>query len=292
MAEYKDILVYLDTPDSADSVLQTSLLTAKKFKSHLEAFHIHQGLSAILPLPIISSDLEGIVASEVVETEEKEMAETADEMRYVFEKFVEKHVIQPKTEAVGGLEEITAEYRELYDYDEEAIAWCSRVSDLIVLAKPDQNAKASFSALNVALMESGSAVLLAPLTIPDTIGERIAIAWDASEEAAKAVTLALPFLEKAKEVVILETETPVEALGDAKALVKRLAWHGISAQILKLPENSSVSAKGDEIIKQAGGRFDLLVMGAYTQSSMRRWILGSTTKYLVENADMALFLAH
>ena len=104
--------------------------------------------------------------------------------------------------------------------------------------------------------------------------------------------MAMPFLIDADEGVILETDLPNEEWADARALADRLAWHGIDASIVKLPETSSVAAKGLEIVRQACGRFDLLVSGAFTQSTMRRWILGSMTKYLIANADIALFMTH
>lgn len=295
MNSYKNILVQLDTPETAQSVLSTALQVARKFGGHMDVFHVHPEPSCILPVPVVSADMAGFVVNDVVSAEESAFAENADEMRLVFEKFVEERAIQPKTEPFPAVESLTAEFRELYGCEDEVIAWCSRVADLTILPRPDDDPsspKGSLSAVNAALMESGAAIMLAPMQKPDSVGERVMINWDATEEAAKAVSFAMPFLTTASEVVILETDVPNESWADAEALAKRLAWHGIKAQILKMPELATASAKGDEIIKQAGGRFDLLVTGAFTQSTMRRWILGSTTKYLIDNADIPLFLAH
>ena len=295
MTAFKDILVQLDSIQTSEAVLQTALLTAKKFNGHLDVFHVHLEPSCILPVPVVSADMAGFVVNDVVHAEEKAFAENADEMRVVFERFVEEHGLLPKTEPKADLKEITAQFREIFGCEEEVITWCSRVADLTVLARPDTSsaiARDSLAVLNAALMESGSAILIAPSQVPQTIGTRVIIVWDATEEAAKAVTLAMPFLVKAEEVVILETDVPNEVWADAKALAGRLAWHGIHTEIVKIPETSSVSTKGAEIVRQACGRFDLLVTGAFTQSTMRRWILGSMTKYLIDNADIALFMTH
>lgn len=295
MNAFKDILVQLDSAQTSESVLQTALLTAKKFNGHLDVFHVHLEPSCILPVPVVSADMAGFVVNDVVQAEEKAFAANADEMRVIFEKFVEEHGLLPKTEPQAGLKEITAQFREIFGCEDEVIAWCSRVSDLTVLARPELSSPAArdtLAVLNAALMESGSAILIAPRETPESVGNRIMIAWDATEEAAKAVTLAMPFLTRAEEVVILETDLPNETWADSRALARRLAWHGIKSEVVKIPETDSVSAKGAEIVRQACGRFDLLVTGAFTQSTMRRWILGNMTKYLIDNADIALFMTH
>ncbi len=295
MNAFKDILVQLDSAQTSESVLQTALLTAKKFNGHLDVFHVHLEPSCILPVPVVSADMAGFVVNDVVQAEEKAFAANADEMRVIFEKFVEEHGLLPKTEPQAGLKEITAQFREIFGCEDEVIAWCSRVSDLTVLARPELSSPAArdtLAVLNAALMESGSAILIAPRETPESVGNRIMIAWDATEEAAKAVTLAMPFLTRAEEVVILETDLPNETWADSRALARRLAWHGIKSEVVKIPETDSVSTKGAEIVRQACGRFDLLVTGAFTQSTMRRWILGSMTKYLIDNADIALFMTH
>lgn len=295
MDAFKDILVQLDNVQTADSVLTTALLVAKKFYGHLDAFHVHLQPSHILPLPVVSADMAGFVVNDIVRAEEKAFAENADKVRSVFEKFVEEHGLLPKAEPQPDLKEVTAQFREIFGAEDEIVAWCSRVADLAVFGRPDTSLPSSgdsLAVLNAALMESGSAVLIAPREKPETLGKRVIIAWDATEEAAKAVTLAMPFLTRAEEVVILETDQPNENWADAQALAKRLAWHGINAEIVKIPETVSVSAKGAEIVRLACARFDLLVTGAFTQSTMRRWILGSMTKYLIDNADIALFMTH
>ncbi|MGN0904121.1 MAG: universal stress protein [Alphaproteobacteria bacterium] len=294
MDTFKDILVQLDTPDNSDAALQTALLVARTFTGHLNVIHVHQEPSCVLPMPVVTSDMAGFVVNDVVTAEENAFAKVADKMRQVFEKFVEHHGIRPKTEPESGLDAVTAEFREIYGCGDEVLSWCSRVADLTVLPRPGTSAMAddAFVTLNATLMESGTAALVAPVGVPVSVGKKVAIAWDASEEASKAVTFAMPFLTRAEEVLILETAAPNEEWAGAEALARRLGWHNISSSVMRLPEFISVSAQGDELIKQTCGRFDLLIMGAYTQSYMRRWILGSTTKYMVENADIPLFMAH
>ena len=37
---------------------------------------------------------------------------------------------------------------------------------------------------------------------------------------------------------------------------------------------------------------DLLIKGAYTQSRMRQFIFGGTTRYILNNARLPVFMAH
>ena len=50
-------------------------------------------------------------------------------------------------------------------------------------------------------------MLLAPADPPDSFGRRIAIAWNGSMQATRAVSSAMPFLTKADEVLIAAIET-------------------------------------------------------------------------------------
>ncbi len=294
MSGFKEILVCSDASENIEPTLKTALTVARRFRSHIDAVHIHREPSCVLPVPVVTSDMAGFVVNDVVTAEETALAETADQTRRIFEKFIERENIRPLAEPGPDADEITAEYRELYGSADETLAWSSRVADLTVLPRPDPSSPAedAFGIMNAVLMESGAAVLVAPSSSPVSVGDRIAVVWDASEEAAKTVTFALPFLKKAREVVLIETAAPNPELAGVDFLKKRLKRHGVDATLLTVPETSSVSALGDELIRQTCGRFDLLVMGAYTQSNMRRWILGSTTKYMVEHADIPLFMAH
>lgn len=71
MNAFKDILVQLDSVQASEAVLQTALLTAKKFNGHLDVFHVHLEPSCILPVPVVSADMAGFVVNDVVQAEEK-----------------------------------------------------------------------------------------------------------------------------------------------------------------------------------------------------------------------------
>lgn len=293
MDTFKDIKVKIDDTESALAALETALSVARKFTAHLDVFHIRPQPSCLVPVPVVSSDIAGFVVNEVVTADERAADEAADKTRAAFGEFVKNYGLCPTDAPQKNIGEVSAEYREFDGAEAEMTAWCARAADLTVLPRPaENNPDNALEIVNAAVMEGGSAVLLAPQTKNPSVGERVAILWDGSEEASKAVAYAMPFLVRAQEVVIIETEVPLEEIAGAAELAKRLAWHEIDAQVVKMPEISSVSERAAEVIKQTCAHYDMLVMGAYTQSSMRRWILGSFTKSLILNADIALLMSH
>lgn len=293
MDTFKDIMVKIDDRETAAAALETALIAARKFTAHLDVFHIKPQPSCLVPVPVVSSDIASFVVNEVVTADEQAADETADKAHALFDEFVANHGLRKTDAPQKNIGEVSAEYREFDGDEAEMTAWCARAADLMVLPRPtESNLDNGLEIVNAAVMEGGSAVLLAPQTKNPSLGERIAVLWDGSEEASKAVSYAIPFLVRAQEVVIIETEVPLEEIAGAAELAKRLAWHEIDAQVVKMPEISSVSERAAEVVKQTCAHYDMLVMGAYTQSSMRRWILGSFTKNLILNADIALLMSH
>lgn len=294
MDAFKEILACIGAAEEVEPALKTALAVAKDFSAHVTAVHVRRDPSCVMPVPVMTADVTGFVVNDVIAAEEDVLIRTADETRRAFDAFVRRENVPADKD---GKEAVTMEYRELNGCGNEEIVWLSRVSDLTVLARPDPSvcAEDAFATANAALTESGAAVLVASLTDSprEKFARRIAVVWDASEEAAKTVALSMPFLKRAEEVVLLETAAPDPDLAGVGVLRRRLERHGINASTLIVPETSGGAALGDELIRQTcGGRFDMLAMGAYTQSNMRRWILGSTTRYLLEHADIPLFMAH
>src|SRR3546814_6327793 len=81
-----------------------------------------------------------------------------------------------------------------------------RLADVIAVARPDRDQNLGLNTLQAALLESGKLVLMCPAQPVTSVGARVAIAWNGSREAAKAVTAALPILCKAEAVAILASD--------------------------------------------------------------------------------------
>jgi nucleotide-binding universal stress UspA family protein len=164
------------------------------------------------------------------------------------------------------------------------------VSDMLVVSRPATKGGTLASIfLNAALLNSARPVLILPQKGDTSIGKRIAIAWNQSSEAARAVAAVLPLLEQAAEVSIV-TFGPENALGPKSShLANYLAHRGITAKRVR------TRGKGDaEAILNSyrETKSDLLVMGAYSRSRFRERIFGGVTDYMLHKANIPVLMLH
>lgn len=175
---------------------------------------------------------------------------------------------------------------------EEAAVKHARLSDLIVapqMINPDDHEPLPL--LRTLLRDTGRPVLILPQGWNRPIGAaKAAVAWNGSSEGARALASSLPFLAKAQSVTILTVAEKGQDL-PGSAVVAYLRTHGIQA------ENKTVTtdafSTGHTLVEAAHALgADMLVSGAYSRSRMSRLIFGGVTGYLLEHADMPLFMQH
>jgi nucleotide-binding universal stress UspA family protein len=148
------------------------------------------------------------------------------------------------------------------------------------------------STVEAALFDSGRPVLIVPPSAARaTLGDAIVISWNGSAETARAVSFAMPFLIKARRVVVLTVKgSTVEGpIGEQIAATLRL--HGVAATALTHEDERR--SPGAAILAQARELgADLLVKGAYTQSRIRELIFGGATRHILEHAGLPVLMAH
>jgi len=123
--------------------------------------------------------------------------------------------------------------------------------------------------------------------------DRVAVAWDFTAPASRALAHAIPLLRRAREVdlLIVTGEKPIPALGSADRVLQRLARHGVMARLHQ--EDARGRPIGEALTGFATDRgLDLLVMGAFGHSRFREFVLGGATRSLLESPPCPLLLAH
>jgi nucleotide-binding universal stress UspA family protein len=184
--------------------------------------------------------------------------------------------------------------------DDEAgggMSLAARYGDLAVIGQtnPDEPSPAvppDFPEFVV--MNAGRPVLIVPYAGEfDTLGKRILVAWDASIEAARAVTGAIPLLKCADmvDVLIFNPPTKSEAQSEPGAdLIPFLARHGIKAEVSQQRTEIDI---GDALLSRATDLFaDLIVMGAYGHSRFREVLLGGTTRTVLTSMTVPVLMSH
>jgi nucleotide-binding universal stress UspA family protein len=168
----------------------------------------------------------------------------------------------------------------------------ARVFDLTVLGRPGTGAGDPRRAtLEAVLFDSGRPILIAPPDPPKTLGEVIVVAWNASAETARTISFAMPFLLKARKVVVLAVSGAMTPGPSAELLARALEQHGLSVD-LKLVDDPQKPAGHTILAHAAALGADLLVKGGYTQSRLRQMIFGGSTSQILTDSPLPVFMAH
>ena len=285
----KSILVHVDEHDGLPSVLECALLVAKRFGSHIEGLHVRPGLPRMIP-----GGAEGalLTTGEIIEDLERRDQEVSRRARQRFEAFMREHDVQPGR-GLPPSGQPSACWAERRAAGDDVLGSLGRVFDLIVVGRPRRGAsKPSVAALEAALFESGRPVLMAPPAAPSSgLGESVAIAWNGSTETARTIALAMPFLVRAKEVLVLSVEEGMVAGPTAPEVARNLLQHDIAARTKHV--RAGGRAVGAVILEEcAAAGADLLIKGAYTQSRFRQMILGGATSHIIGAAELPVIIAH
>ncbi len=166
----------------------------------------------------------------------------------------------------------------------------ARLRDLTIMAASDDRWYAE-----AVIFGSGKPTLIlpnSPRSRPFEPGT-VAVAWDFSRAAARAISDAIPLLEKAKQVrvVTVLNEKHLDRKHSAEELSKNLSRHGIDIVL------DRIDAKGrpiGEVLETyvASHAADLLVMGAYGHSRLRELVLGGATRSLLSKPPLPILLSH
>lgn len=173
----------------------------------------------------------------------------------------------------------------------DVVAQFGRVHGLTIIQRAGVEPSED-DALDAVLYRTGRPALIAPANSPETLGERIAVFWNDSPEAAKAFWAAYPFLRAAKEVQIFSCDEGFDAKGSLDRFQMHLKALAINAKTTVVGAPSSGSA--GEALQDAAAEMnaDLVVMGAYTHSRLSEMILGGVTKTVLDELDRPVLLAH
>jgi nucleotide-binding universal stress UspA family protein len=279
----KDILVSLTSyPEPSPlSVVDDAIAVAAAFGAHLSALSCETHVQ--VPGHLISgsfgsfANIPGIIAGEGAKSREN-----AEELLAAFDKAAERAGVPH--EAI--LQKCTS--TELPDL----LVDYARLRDLTMIAVPEAYDQVYAEAV---IFGSGRPTLVLPETPrsrPFELGT-VAVAWDFSRAAARAISDALPFLEKARKVrvVTVTDEKHMDPKHSAEELAKNLARHEIDIVLDRVEANGKPIGSVLESYTLSH-QADLLVMGAYGHSRLRQFILGGATKSFLSKPPLPILFSH
>ena len=174
----------------------------------------------------------------------------------------------------------------------DAAASHARYFDFAIIGWEADNPTVRTTAEAVIFGSGRPTILIPELSTPGAI-DHIAIAWDGSRVAARAVADAGWLLQRATKVSVLTVidEKPLHEKDAGEHLAASLREHGLPAEALAIQaEDREISATLQEHAIERGAA--LLVMGGYGHSRVRDFVLGGATEGVLGDLRLPVLFSH
>ncbi len=191
--------------------------------------------------------------------------------------------------AFGGV----VEWFVMEGHTNDALAHVARYHDILVIGQfSESGEKRSRVRAEDLVQHSGRPLIVVPndyAVRPFT--EYAAVAWDGSRPAARALADAMQILETKKRLDVVRVGARKAAEVSGPDIVTHLKRHHIAAKAVSL--TSTRDRVGQTILDYcAENQPDVLVMGAYGHARLREDLFGGVTRYVLQNMNVPIFMAH
>lgn len=274
---YKTILVHIDSAKRCLVRVDTAISLAREHDAHLIALHVTPPFE---PSGYVLAEIGAAMIETQKHLRAAEMSRSEGEFA--------------KRAAAAGVTNI--EWRTAIDDPVDAMVLHSRYADLVVIGQADISGDSAIDAdfSSRLVLASGRPVLILPSTgkFP-TIGKRALVAWNASREATRAVTDAIPFLQSAQKVQVIAVNPKRDEHGSVPGadIGLYLARHGVRVEV-KMDQGAEIDVGNELLSRAADFDADLIVMGGYGHSRLQEWVLGGATRTILESMTAPVLMSH
>ena len=275
---YRTIVVHLDAAARRAERLELACRLAAGCEAHLV------GLFALasMPVPFAFTGTAGAVLA--AETQWREQVAEAAQREF--------------QAAVARQGVAKYEWRRSGRDAPSALREAARYADLAIIGQREPGVSRREDGLpgyfvEETVLTSGRPVLVVPYAGRfSSLGARVLVAWDASREAARAVTDALPLLQRAQavEVVAFDPQPGAHGAQPGADIALYLARHGVKVTVAE--QHAGVEVGGQILSRAADSDTDLIVMGAYGHSRARELVMGGATRTLLASMTVPVLMSH
>lgn len=189
------------------------------------------------------------------------------------------------------------EWRETHDDPVRGFRHHAWAADLMVLSQHDPRAANPSGVppdfVASVLVETGKPGLVLPYVgVAPGFGQNVLVAWKPTPESARALTAALPILQRARGVHVASWDESGDS-GSEVALhaVQFLQRHGITATVHL--GGRPTRDLGELLLSRAADlQADLLVMGCYGHGRAREWVLGGVSRTVLQSMTLPVLMVH
>lgn len=284
----KDLLVYVDQTEVSLQRLRLAADLAIRHDGHLTALYAREWSRAQLDrrkaaeLGLISA--RGLITLD--HDIEAEIAAAADRIR----------AILTELGRVRGLR------AELLGVDGDAatvVPQYARYADLCILGQdvPDGPASVNYTFSEQLLFLTGRPVVFVPGGGAfASLGRHVAVAWNSSRPAARALSDALPLIERAEQttVIMINPSGFIDAHRGPRGdqIIEHLRRHGATVEAVRIEQvpHTEIAGRLQQEAQTRGA--DLLIAGAFGHPRLWEKILGGVTHELMANMSLPILMSH
>lgn len=282
------ILCPLRGDDRGEGTLAHALAVGQRYNAHIEAIYCQARTQDLLPH---TDMLPGFMRGQIEESIAASTGGEAQRMQALLAEFARANGIEIiELGSTVPRDRVTMAFRTEQGRQASVFGTRGRLADLIVVAQPDPSGTLGVNTLHSSLMNTGRPVLMCPpRPVPDAFVRHIAIGWNGSTEAARAVALAIDLIQQAEQVTAITVgDTPTGA--SSADLVEYLAVRGVTCARHPLDEQDNA---GRALLRGAADvDADVLLMGAYSRSRGQEALFGGASHYVVRSAEIPVLLTH
>ncbi|WP_048886019.1 universal stress protein [Aurantiacibacter atlanticus] len=269
----RSLLLHVHDEPAFDARLQVALDLARAFKSHLTLLHT---IPFTMVMPI---DPYGMTAAELSPSAKV----AADEFR-----------IRIEARLTG--EDVAWDWAAEFGLASSQILEHAALSDLAILGAGNSDDSKSASKLaGMLAMQCRTPILV----VPDKArgidpGGAAVVCWNGSQEASRALRAAVPLLQAASAVTLIqvaETDEQEEGLLPPTAAARFLNRHDIDCEIAEIARDGrNVGALLRDEAQAREAHF--MVMGAYGVPRLFETLFGGVTRTVLTDPQVPVLLAH
>lgn len=264
----KNVLLLLHPDKGQEARLQVALELTRTVSGHLTC------LERVVSSTAVSDYVDASVAAMLI----KSGRERESEDRHALEaRLKRERVSWSMIETVGD--------------PGRALRDASDLADIIVVPSPGTSDGEFQRIVGEVAVKSGRLVLAVPPSAHHLeAGGSALVGWNGSNEASEALRQAVPLLQRAAEVTLLDIDHPAGnvSIDDAARYLSR---HGVHPRVVTRASNGKRIS--DVILEEAraiGAAY--VVIGAYGLPRSIEAIFGGVTADLLRESDIPIFLAH
>lgn len=270
------------------NVLKHAAVLAKAFEARVRIVHCHPKPDDLMPYGVV---IPSLLRQQIEKTAASNADLTRDQMVDDFRNLAEELGLAVQDHVAG---KATTRFIEYEGKQLDAVQRYGRLADLICVSQPDPKSNLGVNTLKSALFSSGRPVMICPeqKEVAQDFADHVAIGWNGSLEATRAVALTAPIISNAQAVTILSTGEPQDnRQPGAEHLQRYLQLRGVASDIRQF--EAVGKNVGSQLLSESRAiGAGLLIIGAYHDSYERETLFGGNSQAVVAGADFPVVLVH